>query len=60
MKTSTNRLKGQVGAKTAISLLLFAAIGFLMLDLSWRKWPDLMVDFGRELYVPWQLNEGLF
>jgi hypothetical protein len=25
---------------------------------SWRKWPDLLVDFGRELYVPWQLSQG--
>jgi hypothetical protein len=25
---------------------------------SWLKWPDLLVDFGRELYVPWRLVEG--
>jgi Dolichyl-phosphate-mannose-protein mannosyltransferase len=25
---------------------------------SWRKWPDPLVDFGRELYVPWQLTRG--
>ncbi len=25
---------------------------------TWRRWPDLLVDFGRELYVPWQLTEG--
>ena len=25
---------------------------------TWRKWPDLLVDFGRELYVPWQLAQG--
>ena len=25
---------------------------------TWRKWPDLLVDFGRELYVPWQLSQG--
>jgi hypothetical protein len=25
---------------------------------SWRKWPDLLVDFGRELYIPWQLAQG--
>ena len=29
-----------------------------MLVLSWRKWPDPLVDFGRELYVPWQLSQG--
>ena len=28
------------------------------LQLSWRKWPDLQIDFGRELYVPWRLAAG--
>jgi hypothetical protein len=25
---------------------------------SWRKWADVQVDFGRELYVPWRLASG--
>lgn len=25
---------------------------------SWRKWPDPLIDFGTELYVPWQLTRG--
>ncbi len=25
---------------------------------SWRRWPDIQVDFGRELYAPWRLNQG--
>ncbi len=25
---------------------------------SWRKWPDILVDFGQQLYVPWQLAKG--
>lgn len=25
---------------------------------TWGKWPDAQIDFGRELYVPWQLSEG--
>ncbi len=25
---------------------------------SWRKWPDVLVDFGRELYAAWQLSAG--
>ena len=25
---------------------------------SWRKWLDPIVDFGRELYVPWQITQG--
>ena len=37
-------------------VVLGAAI--TMLWLSWGKWPDVLVDFGRELYVPWMLAEG--
>jgi len=34
-------------------------IVFCMLALwSWRKWPDLLVDFGQQLYIPWQLASG--
>ena len=34
-------------------------IAFLyMLVISWRKWSDLIVDYGQQLYVPWQLAEG--
>jgi 4-amino-4-deoxy-L-arabinose transferase-like glycosyltransferase len=29
-----------------------------MLRLSWFKWPDLLIDYGRELYVPWQITQG--
>jgi len=43
--------------------LLPLAIGVVYLALavaSWRKWPDILVDFGRELYVPWQIASGRF
>jgi hypothetical protein len=26
--------------------------------LSWRKWPDPLIDFGQQLYVPWRLSRG--
>jgi 4-amino-4-deoxy-L-arabinose transferase-like glycosyltransferase len=26
--------------------------------LTWRKWPDLLVDFGLQLYCPWKLSTG--
>jgi hypothetical protein len=29
-----------------------------MLWVSWRRWPDVFVDFGWQLYVPWQLAAG--
>jgi hypothetical protein len=31
---------------------------FAMLCWSWRSWPDVLIDFGRELYVPWRLSAG--
>lgn len=34
------------------------AVGLVMLRWSWRTWPDILVDFGRELYVAWQLAAG--
>jgi len=38
---------------------LLLAVAFIALTLwSWRKWPDVLVDFGRELYLPWQLIQG--
>jgi hypothetical protein len=30
----------------------------LLLVWSWGKWPDFLIDFGRELYIPWQLADG--
>jgi hypothetical protein len=27
-------------------------------SLSWRKWPDPLVDFGREVYTPWRIANG--
>ena len=45
-----------VGRIGGLVLVLGAAT--VMLWLSWGKWPDVLVDFGRELYVPWMLAEG--
>lgn len=36
---------------------ILAAAGS-MVAWTWRTWPDPLVDFGRELYVPWQINLG--
>jgi 4-amino-4-deoxy-L-arabinose transferase-like glycosyltransferase len=43
--------------RAAPAVLLFA-IGGAMLAWSWRTWPDILVDFGREAYVAWRLCEG--
>lgn len=35
-----------------------AALFCALAAWTWRAWPDPVVDFGRELYVPWRLAEG--
>ena len=38
--------------------LILAAAFCLFAWRSWRTWPDVLVDFGHELYIPWRLTEG--
>src|SRR5213595_3718143 len=26
--------------------------------LTWRKWPDVLTDFGSQLYLPWRIASG--
>lgn len=37
---------------------ILVLIGSYMMNVSWLKWPDFLIDYGRELYVPWQINQG--
>src|SRR5262245_62458868 len=38
--------------------VLLILTGIIMTVWTWQTWADVTVDFGRELYVPWQLTEG--
>jgi hypothetical protein len=40
------------------SVLIQVVGGAVMLAWTWRTWPDVLIDFGRELYVPWRLVHG--
>src|SRR5689334_6265115 len=44
------------------ALVLHAVLFAVLAAWTWLKWPDPIVDFGRELYVPWQLTrrKGLY
>src|SRR5258708_3811448 len=33
-------------------------LGAGLLHLSWQKWVNITVDYGRELYTPWQITCG--
>ncbi len=37
---------------------IVAVAALVMVWWSWAKWTDPMIDFGRELYTPWQLLQG--
>ena len=37
---------------------LLAALFVLLAVGSWRRWPDILIDFGHELYIPWRLVSG--
>jgi hypothetical protein len=39
-------------------LLLVGCVFAVVTALSWRKWPDILVDFGMQLYLPWRISEG--
>jgi hypothetical protein len=41
-----------------IGPLACAIAGVAMLAWTWRRWPDVLVDFGGELFVPWRLSQG--
>lgn len=43
---------------TALAGCILAAQFVALAALTWRKWPDVIIDFGRELYIPWQLSLG--
>ncbi len=38
--------------------LVIGAVALPMLAWTWNTWPDVLIDFGRERYVPWRLMEG--
>src|SRR5450432_1585270 len=42
----------------ALPLVILSVVFLLMLRWTWFGWPDPIVDFGRELYVPWQITQG--
>ena len=41
---------------TGLALVALAFV--LSAVVSWRRWPDLLVDFGGQLYIPWRLAHG--
>jgi hypothetical protein len=41
-----------------LGLGLIAVLFVLSAVLTWRKWPDVLIDYGMQLYVPWRILNG--
>jgi hypothetical protein len=41
-----------------LGILALAAMLVYFLALSWRRWPDPLVDFGQQCYDIWRLSQG--
>ncbi|MES9868582.1 MAG: hypothetical protein ABW090_08840 [Sedimenticola sp.] len=50
-------VKERVGQQL-LTILPILFCSTVLMAWSWNAWPDIIVDFGRELYVPWQLLNG--
>jgi hypothetical protein len=54
----------RAGAPTRSSLLTLGVLAVVcvafisMAALTWRAWPDPLVDFGRELHMAWSVSQG--
>lgn len=44
--------------RKVLVLAILVSAGGLMAWISWLKWPDLLVDFGEQVHVTWQVAEG--
>lgn len=51
-------LARRVKLAEALGLVGLMGLSVFFIATSWRKWPDPLVDFGRELYLPWRLANG--
>jgi hypothetical protein len=41
-----------------LGLIFVLAVYSLAAALTWRKWPDVLTDFGSQLYLPWRIASG--
>lgn len=44
--------------RNILVLAILVSAGGMMAWISWLKWPDLLVDFGEQVHVTWQVAEG--
>jgi hypothetical protein len=49
-------LRARLGAWLGPPLVALAFV--VLARWTWGAWPDVLIDFGRELYAPWRLSQG--
>ncbi len=54
----TTETKSSAKRDLAFGCVILAVVYFTMLYKSWRRWPGLVIDYGPQLYMPWQISEG--
>ena len=42
----------------AFAGVVIGSVFAMLLFKTWLKWPDLLVDFGAQMYMPWQISTG--
>ena len=53
------REENKLSRRSSLLGLGVVAVAFVLAAaLSWRKWPDVLVDFGTQLYIPWRISSG--
>jgi hypothetical protein len=50
--------KDIIAAGRPFACVVIGAVFASLTFKTWRKWPDLVVDFGAQLYMPWQISTG--
>ena len=51
-----SRARGYLTVLPGPALIVAASV--TMLAWTWGTWPDVLIDFGRERYIPWRLAQG--
>lgn len=51
--------QGNAWARWPLLVAVLLGLTFVvMTQLTWGHWPDVLIDFGRELYTPWRITQG--
>ena len=59
-RKNERRRAGRPAARSPawLHVAVLAAAFAALFAWTWGRWPDVVIDFGRELYVPWRMLEG--